>query len=543
MLMTMMASVRYLAVLLLLPLSLSAQTLSETYEVRVLEVEAVVLDRSGNPVRGLTRSDFEVKINGAPANVTHFYWVDRGEIVDEKVGSEASGMHIPTRLVVVLDDLHLRQASRKRALEALKTYVRSSMNSRTTAMIIRWNGTMRTRVESSGDPQAILKAINQIERETSLMPHADSERRRAIRQIDDVILLPIPFYQDQQASAALRNAVLFAEERTKEAQSTFRALEGLITMLSGLDGRKNLLFITEAMAQQPGVEVLDYARQVFSKHHVDGFDLQRESGGAALNSFRYDQTNTFAALASLAQSAGVVFSSLDPGGARVNEGTGVEYSSSLGRLDGSFIRSNDSAGARMIADQTGGRYLSDENDLDHAIAILTDDVTTYYSIGVKPPRERYVDVSVKVRGRDDLRVLTPRRREVASAQEAIASAIRARLYSREVVNPLEVQLAMGTPWPRGNKCVAAVEVDVPTAKLAPIPGNEIAIHAMVVDDRGKESKVRSSVHTISAGESTKIPLEFGFNARRYVISLAVIDKATNETSFLQGSVDATICGR
>jgi hypothetical protein len=210
-----------------------------------------------------------------------------------------------------------------------------------------------------------------------------------------------------------------------------------------------------------------------------------------------------------------------------------------------FIRGNDSTGARLIASETGGRYVSNQNDLKHAIAILTDDVTTYYSIGVRPQeRNRIVNVSVRVRGRDDLRVLTPRRRDVTSGHEAIASAIRARLYSREETNPLGVRLSVGTPWPRGLRCVASIGLTVPTAKLAPLSGNEIAIHAMVVDDRGKESKVRSSTHTINtAGESTSIPIDFGLNARRYVMSFAVIDKMTGETSYMQGSIDASVCGR
>ena len=276
-----MTPVRLLAVLLFLSVPLFAQTLSETYEVHVLEVEAVVLDRAGKPVRGLTRADFDIRIDGEPADITNFYAVDRGEIVDDRPdsGAGADAVHrMPTRLVVVFDDIHLRQAARKRALNALKSYVQSSMDERTTVMIIRWNGSMKTRVESSGDPHALLRAIGQMERETSLMRHADSDRRQVLRQIDDVILHPVPFYQDVQASNALRNAVRFVEERTREAADTMNALSSLITLLSGLDGRKNLLYVSEALPQQPGVEVLDYARKVFTRNPITGFDLERETG-------------------------------------------------------------------------------------------------------------------------------------------------------------------------------------------------------------------------------------------------------------------------
>ena len=55
----------------LFALPLAAQ-FTETVEVRVLEIEATVVDRNQNIIGDLTRDDFTVAIGGQPAEITNF---------------------------------------------------------------------------------------------------------------------------------------------------------------------------------------------------------------------------------------------------------------------------------------------------------------------------------------------------------------------------------------------------------------------------------------------------------------------------------------
>jgi VWFA-related protein len=537
------------AMLLLLALPASAQV-AESVDVHILEIEAVVLDRAGKPVRGLARGDFEVKIDGKPVDVTNFFAVNRGQIDDSRDAAQPAAEQlapqpIPARIVVVIDDLHLRQFTRNRALKALKSYVETSMPESTSVTIVRWNLTMRTTLKATTDRGTLLGALSDIEREPAAMPRADMERRSLLKEIDDVILLPMKAGQDSRASFAINAAVSYANARTSEAQATLGGLTELISMMSGLEGRKTILYVSEAMPQQPGAEMLDYVRHVLGRNTIGNFHLDKHFGGKAGDSLRFDMSGEFRRVASLAQSAGVVFSALDPGGVRGDQSTSFEAASSLGRIDPTFVRGNESAGARFIANETGGRFIENENDLDHAIALLTDDVSTYYSLGVRPPAGRAHNVSVRVRGRDDVRVLTPRRREAKTPEEALAHTVRTRLYSREETNPLDVKVAVGLPWPKGDRCVSSVKLTIPAAKLTPLPDREVSVHAIVVDDRGMESNVRSSSHTVAPGtvEAASIGLDFGFMPRQYVLSMAVVEKTTNVTSYLQTEIDASICGR
>lgn len=546
---------------LFLALPAVGQELSESVEIHILEIEVVVLDRAGKPVEDLTREDFEVKLDGKPVEVANFYMVRRGEILggSEKAGNIDDGKaRAPMRLIVVVDDLHLRRGPRKRALDALHEFIESSMIEGTTVTLIRWNGTMSTRVKPTTDRASLLSGIREMQQRMSAeMLRADSERRRVMRAVDDVVFdqqnpgsrgyRPDPVFA---ATAALRDALTYAEDQSRQTRNTIAALEEVIAFSSGLDGRKVLLFVSEALPQQPGAEVLDYARRVFSKNPIDGFDLDKTPGGNAIDAFGYDQTATFRRFSSLAQAAGVVFSALDPGGVRGTEGTGAEYAGGLASLDDFLIRENAASGSRTIAGETGGRFITNDNDLDRAIAVLTDQVSTWYSLGVRAQGKGVADVRVRIRGRDDVRVLTPKRRVLQSAEERLAAALRARLYSREEANPLEARISVGLVWPRNGKCVAPVEVTVPRRKLTLVRptgavAGELAIHAVALDDREHVSAVYSTKHAVEAadGEQVTRSLLFGLPPRRYVLSVAIADTVSGETSYLQFEVDATICSR
>lgn len=545
-----------------------AQPVVESVEVHVVEIEAVVLDKAGKPVEGLTRDDFEVTIDGQRAEVTNFFTVRRGAVLDDGIaegGIDTPGVkflpstRVPSRLLIVIDDLHLRPTGKGRALTALRRFVETSMEESTTAMIIRWNGTMTVRVKPTNDRATLLRELAEMEREPAMAIRAQVERTRIMRKVDEAILEGNDggrieeFNTENMAKFALRDIDQYSQELQREVENTISALSDLIAMATGLEGRKVVLYVSEGLPMQPGADLRDYAIKVFSRHPLNPEGTTRIEdlpGGRSIDSARYDVLPSFRALTKRAQDSGVVFSALDPGGVRGFEGSGPENASSLATLDTMLVRSNASEGMRMVAAESGGRFLENENDLDRAVSILTQDVATYYSLGVKPPSKKAIDVQVHVRGRKDLRVITPRRRGLMSREEAVSSSIRARLYSREQSNPLGARVFLGSAWPDGRRCVAPVQIVVPADELTTIPSGgtsqgELAIYAVALDDRQQESNIRTVKRPISLrpGESLTESIVFGFQPRRYLISVAIVDTLSGQTSYLLTDVDAKVCGR
>src|SRR6266705_1009985 len=73
----MLPAMRSLLISVALTASMTAQSqmtpTSETMNVTVTEVDAVVLDAQGKPVSGLTRNDFELTVGRRRRTITNFY--------------------------------------------------------------------------------------------------------------------------------------------------------------------------------------------------------------------------------------------------------------------------------------------------------------------------------------------------------------------------------------------------------------------------------------------------------------------------------------
>jgi VWFA-related protein len=522
-----------------------AQAASEAITVHLLEIEAVVVDRTGAPVEGLKADDFEVRLSGNPAPVASVYSVRRGAIQDSggTTPQAAAVPPSPSHLVIITDDLHTGPQAKKRALDALHSYIEKSMSASTTAMLARWNGAMSIKVKPTKERAALLREIATMQREPVRSISAAGDRRRVLREIEDVFL----HREDQRgpvAEKAMESAVRYAEERHRDAESTIEALREVVTFARGLHGRTVVLFVSEGVPVRAGTETLEYARDALEK--VPEYEPDRNFGGRALDDLRFDLTARFRSLAALAQSSGVVFSVLDPGGLRGFESAAIDSVGGEARIDSTLVRANQSDGMRLVAFQTGGRFIENQNDLEHAVALLTDDVTSYYSIGVRAVEGKRFDVSVRVRGREELRVLTARRRELATADDVAKGSVRARLYSREVQNPLGASVTTLPGRLASGKCVAPAQVTIPADALTRMPGDatrvDLSIHAIALDDRQQESSLRSmQKQLVPDGKPIVETLVFGYQRRKYVVSLAIVDGVSGETSYLQTEVDAAAC--
>ena len=99
---------------------------SDVIDVRVVNVEVVVTDRSGNRIRGLQPGDFELHVDGEPVPIDYFTEVDEGralEASDEGVGSVpvlTPDEPVGTSYLVFIDDLFAIKQRRDRVLARLE---------------------------------------------------------------------------------------------------------------------------------------------------------------------------------------------------------------------------------------------------------------------------------------------------------------------------------------------------------------------------------------------------------------------------------------
>src|SRR5438046_1960828 len=114
---------------------------TESIDVNVIEIDAVVLDAQGKPVTGLTRSDFELRVGGRKRPISNFFEVNR---VPRAVRQpEEAALARRDYLVLFIDDLHLNQHEKKRALDALRKFVSRDVHAGTAAMPVASDGGVR----------------------------------------------------------------------------------------------------------------------------------------------------------------------------------------------------------------------------------------------------------------------------------------------------------------------------------------------------------------------------------------------------------------
>jgi VWFA-related protein len=500
----------YFAVLatLLFAATASAQ-FSETLEVRVLEIEATVVDRQQRPVEGLTRDDFLVTIDGKPAEITNFSYVSRGATrdADAPAGQAAVEMPVPTRLIIVVDDLHLHPDSKRRALAALRKYVEETMDAATTATLITWNGALTTRTTPTSRRDILLSAIAASAKEIPRGMAIDAERSQllAVRRQSGVS----PTY--------LRMVENYAESRAEDVERTIGALEEIADhAATSVDGRKIILLISEGVPLHPAQEM---------------FTTTVGTRQPPLQGARFNKGRRFEALARRAQEAGVVFSTIDPSDATSND---------------RITRDIAHEGVELLARETGGALIANQNDLDGALRTLDERVSTYYSLAVRAPAETGPQkIEVRVRNQPRLRVHYAMRRGMPSRDEAIATAIRTQLTRRSEDNPLDARFFVEVET-KEKGCIAALQFLVPAEKLTLLPATEavrgqLDVWFTVADNHGIEAPVRTRgiavtpKHGKIIGHSQPIALVPG----HYVVSTALVDRLSGATAYLQRDVE---CG-
>jgi len=531
-----------LAVCLSMTPPLAAQ-LRESIDVRVLELEATVLDRAGRPVEGLKSDDFQVRIGKHDIPITNFFAVRNGAIVPDEKGAPApdtpvaTETSIPTTLVIFIDDVHLGQRSHGRAIDALKRYVSANVGTNMTATLIRYNRHMDVLTRPTERPGYILAELEKLRSQAS----ADElvrERNQIIAQIDDV-LSENPKGRGpggESPDSMFYRLSEYAEKRVADVDRTIEALENAIRLSSAFSGRKVLLYVSDGLPQTSGLEVFEYWDRALLKKGIpaQAGGLRSDAGTAA----RFDRSAAFERLSQTAQRADVAIFSFDAGGLRGEEGRSVEFASTLGSLNTLSLQANMRSGLQYIAEETGGRYVSNENNIDKVLTQMSEQFTSYYSIGIRPQRG---EIRVTVKNHPEYHVIASKRMPPQTREDKLQQTLRSRLYTRTMENPLDATLHVGAAKRVNNDCVVPVRLSVPQPQLpAEMTPQNVDIRMIMLNERNDESAMQTLTLPFESGRAQHT-LSLRVRPEHQVLSVAISNPLSGESSFLQGDIDGSVC--
>jgi len=510
-----------LATALLLSVPLAAQPLVERVEVNIMEIDVVVLDQAGRPVRGLQREDFDLTVGNEPREITNFYAVDRPVLQEAggaaEAGAETTSLLTPrkTYFILFVDEIHLRQRGKKAALDALSAFVGKQLGPQAMAMLVVWKDSLSIPAMFSSDPSVLVAQLERLQRTPSQMMFYESRRRDLLQMIDDAQL---------DSAIVAREVLTFAKQEQQTIERTISALEEIVESASGLDGRRVLVYLSDGLPMQAAPEILEYL------------------GLPQIEILQFDMSNRIQALARTAANRGVQIFSIDASGLRGFEGAGAENPSRRGRLNSSLIRTNLHSAIQLLADETGGRAIINQNDVTAAFDELERHVSTFYSLGFRAAgANESQNVKVRVR-KPGLNVRATRSVQARSAQERANDAVRARLYARQEANPLQVKLDLRQSR-AGAKTILEIDVAVPVEKLTRIPSGETSrvrceIRVAILDGKLQESAVRTLAQDVASsdGPLARRRIDIAMRPGRYVLSLSIVDSVSGESSYFQREI-------
>ncbi|HEX8097193.1 MAG TPA: VWA domain-containing protein [Pyrinomonadaceae bacterium] len=343
----------------------------------LVQVDAVVTDKSGRLVTDLGPEDFEVTEDGRPQKVTNFSFVALGPAegaakptANAAAPADRNAPPVPPArlrpdqirrtIALVVDDLGLSFESTHFVRRALKKFVDEQMQPGDLVAIIRTAGGMGALQQFTADKRQLYAAI---------------ERVRWYPVGRGGVSTFAPLEADPLAGAGLSGSAPIPPAEDPESfreeiftVGTLGALNYIVRGLRELPGRKSVLLISD------GIRIFNRDNPARSQRILES--LQR--------------------LTDLANRASVVIYTMDARGlptlgltaADSTSGMTInQLSQSLNNRRADFFETQN--GLNYLAQRTGGIAIRNSNDLSAGVRRVLEDQRGYYLIGYRPDESTF----------------------------------------------------------------------------------------------------------------------------------------------------------
>ena len=526
--------------------------LSENIDVRVINVDVVVTDKKGNVITGLKKDDFEIYENGVPKPISNFYAVEGGRpmeteplptqqatTTDLTPKREEVPDNMKRRIIIYVDNLSMAPFNRNRVFTAMKEFVKSTMRPGDEAMIATFNRSMKVRVPFTRDPIQIEQMLDAIAGESAMGTTNTSERKSAQDRIKD----------SNDYDEAVATARSYAQSVEHDLRQSAESLNGLMTTLAGVEGKKILVLASEGFPMQPGRELFQYIDEVANEK---GWRFS----GTILEGMSFDSTSVIQSVARTANANGITMYTVHAAGLSGGSEMSAENASPTPVSVSQALISNTTDSMRLMADMTGGLASIQTNNFAQAFRNIQHDLDSYYSLGYRASTER-VDrqrsLTVKMKNRNYIARARQTFVEKSTYAEMNDKVIANLLYKTKQ-NDLKILVRTGSPTAADEDLYKVpLDIQIPMDSLTLLPQGEneyvggFDVYVAVANKDGDMSDVSRKSHTLrvpapdmerAKGKyytySVDLLMEKGLNK----ISVGVVDNVSNVNGFAREQIIA-----
>ena len=358
--------------------------------VNLVQLDVTVTDKAGKHVPDLTAADFEVSRNGKRQTIKSVLFVPGqrpGVAPVEKAADQAMAampsaplpvkqlrvQDVRRTVALMIDDLSMSFSSSFYARAALRKFVEESIQPGDLVALFRSSSGLGVLQQFTSDKRQILSAI-------------DRTKFRAINSVDS--LAPMtdnpaerdPTLADQAMEQRLRDDI---NDRVRQDMITTGMLASanvVVQGLSELPGRKSLVLFSES------VQVVDTPRSMTNP----GMSGAMQQMPGAMGGTRDRTLTAIRKLIDTSNRSGVVLYTIDPRGLVYTGITAADQPmgdprKARGQMQQrqiDFDLSQD--GMAMLAEETGGVFYRNSNDLGGALKAALDDQEGYYLVAFQP---------------------------------------------------------------------------------------------------------------------------------------------------------------
>lgn len=507
----------------------------ESVEVHVMDLDVVVTDSRGQSIPDVKREEFTVRVDGRPVPIDYFARVEEGTIhapdlasaspdrvlAEYRKGGEA---YVPRHFLLYVDAGHLSPGSRNRALEALRDLV-TRLGPSDTARIVLFDRRGKPLTDWTPSKEALLAALSKIERSGVGMSRLLTERQ-TLQEIDSAT-----GFRRSSREFLARN---YAEQERAEVQTLLENMDGELSTLTPLPGKKAFVYVSGGFEMQPGYAMMTYALGAFGLSSISVRNVSKE----------VEQ------MARRANASEITFYTVDARGLTA-EGISAAEDDPLASRPGIalFAREDSQAGLQTLARETGGLAVINTNSLTAGLTQAYRDASTYYSVGVnlaKLEGSGYRDVRVEV-SRPGVTVRTRRGYAPRSEEDRLRDNTRATLLTNVEYRAFPVTLKTAPPTKLKKYFGLPIQVSMPASALTFVPDGEGSraaadVYVGAVDDAGRLSDISHDQVLFrlpkDATPETPVTWEATLQTRKgsYRIVVNVRDRATGEIGTAKADV-------
>jgi len=571
-------------------------------EVNVVNVDVYATDKSGKRVNDLRQGDFELLEDGKPVSLSNFVPVRLPGSSQQSPGGQpastepAAATRTPDdawNLIVYVDNANIWPSHRARALQQLREFLAHNLSPADRAMVVTSDQVLKVWQPFTSDLAALDVALQGVEKVSAHGPEIDLERKSAfgdmmtIQQIslaDPTDPIPCPLSIAQPAHD-------FASSRRSEIRRSLGALTILVNSLSGVQGRKAVLHVSDGLPAVPGEELFQFLVELCGGGGTAGiggtptppntregrFDRgrnemdplavydAREYGPRAYqaasqgpsDSQGYSIAKDLAALVAHANAHQVTLYTLQASGVSGTDASEAGFGPGERLFQfpsiGSTLRASLQESLHVLAEGTGGRAILNANDWRPDLANLHEDFSTFYSLGYTPAhngdgKDHKIEVRVKRPGiRLRYRVGY---RDKPALEKAVDRTLAALLYGVED-NPLQIAVEVGEQMPGPSGTVAVpIRLRIPLHKLAILNNEEsfegnLRLLVATRSEDGRSAPVRQVAVPIkiprkqvlnALGQSYLYTLTLQLPPGTHQVAVGVRDEIAATTSYLSRAV-------